>query len=136
MKDLNIKENPQKTLHIPSLTGGLDLTKLRDKLPTNTLSVCENMWQRDGILESRPALFTDNDCILGDGEYYYGDPSLTELTNIEYEYDGTVYRLVYKSVEVDIATHFCYTNLIGPDGKMFKTAQILFLRTLLFNNLF
>lgn len=129
MTDLKIKETAQKKLHIPALTGGLDLADLRDKTPVNTLKICKNMWQRNGILESRPALFTNENCILGDGEYYYSDPSLTELTNIEYEYDGTVYRLVYKSVEVDIATHFCYTNLIGPDGKMFKTAQILFLRT-------
>lgn len=128
MKNLKIKEATQKTFHIPALTGGLDFRDLRDK-SANSLLNCKNVWQKGGILKSRPALFTDENCILGDGEYYYSDPSLTELTNIEYECDGTVYRLVYKNVEVDIATHFCYTILISPEGKTFKTAQIMFSRT-------
>lgn len=128
MKDLNIKENPQKTLHIPALTGGLDLRDLHDK-SNNSLSNCKNVWQKGGILKSRPALFCDINSVLGKEEYYYNDPSATVVTDIEYEYGKTVYRMVYKSVEVDIATHFCYTNLIGPDGKVFKTARIIFTRT-------
>ena len=129
MKDLDIKSNKIKTLHIPALTGGLNLTNLRHEAPKNSLRISKNVWQNNGILETRPGLFTQKECLIGDGDYYDSTPAVTELTSVEYEKDGKIYRLVYKNVDIDIATQICFTSLISKDGSVFKTGQMLFMRT-------
>ncbi len=129
MKDLDIKSNKVNTLHIPALTGGLNLTNLRHEAPKNSLRISENLWQKNGVLETRPGLWTQKECLIGDGQFYHRTPAVTELTPVEYEAEGKVYRLVYKNVDVDIATQICFTSLISDDGAVYKTAEILFLRT-------
>ena len=129
MKDLNIKSNKIQTLHIPALTGGLNLSNLRHDAPKNSLRISKNMWQNNGILETRPGLCTQKECLIGDGEYYESTPAVTELTSVEYESEGKIYRLVYKNVDIDIATQICFTSLISEDGSVFKTGEMLFLRT-------
>ncbi len=129
MKELDIKTGKINTLHIPALTGGLNLTNLRHEAPKSSLRISKNMWQNNGILETRPGLSTQKECLIGDGEYYHLTPAVTELTKVEYESDGKTYRLVYKNVDVDISTQICFTSLISEDSGVFKTGQILFLRT-------
>ena len=129
MKDLDIKSNKIKNLHIPALTGGLNLTNLRHEAPKNSLRISKNVWQNNGILETRPGIFTQKEWLIGDGEYYDSTPAVTELTSVEYEKDGKIYRLVYKNVDIDISTQICFTSLISKDGSVFKTGQMLFLRT-------
>ena len=129
MKDLDIKSNKIKTLHIPALTGGLNLSNLRHEAPKNSLRISENMWQNNGILETRPGLSTQKEALIGDGQYYHLTPAVTEPTSVVYESGGKLYRLVYKNVEIDISTQICFTSLISEDGSILKRGEILFLRT-------
>lgn len=43
-------------LHIPELSGGLNRVDPLDTVRDNQLTDCENVWFKDGILQSRPAL--------------------------------------------------------------------------------
>lgn len=43
-------------LHIPQLSGGLNRVDPLDTVRDNQLTDCENVWFKDGVLQSRPAL--------------------------------------------------------------------------------
>ncbi len=129
MKELDIKSGKIKTLHIPALTGGLNLTNLRHEAPKNSLRISKNVWQNNLNLETRPGLLAKKECLIGDGQYYHLTPAVTEPTSVVYESGGKLYRLVYKNVDIDVSTQICFTSLVSEDGSVLKRGEILFLRT-------
>ena len=118
-----------KTLHIPQLDKGLNLTDNTHISDINGLSDCKNVWFNDGVLKSRPGLYTKpenyiNDEFYRDGFYYHYRPADVEIT-----IDGELKKIVVEEIEYDDSSYICLVHLINSKGLVENCSELIFNRT-------
>lgn len=59
MKWPKITKQPLRTVTVPKLSGGLNMRDAVTLVKDNQLTECTNLWFKDGILKTRPALYTN-----------------------------------------------------------------------------
>lgn len=65
MKYVSLKNSPVKSFRIPVLDKGVNFGENPDGFSKANSNLCKNMWCRDGILQSRPAITVDINNIIG-----------------------------------------------------------------------
>lgn len=118
-----------KTLHITQLDKGLNLAENTHNSDINGLSDCKNVWFNNGVLKSRPGLYTTpenfiNDEFYRDGFFYHFCPDDTEIT-----IDGELKKIVVEEIEYDDSAYICLIHLINSDGVAENCSELIFNRT-------
>ena len=65
MKYPMINRQPRREVNIPQLSGGLNLRDSLTGVRDNQITDCVNMWYKDGMLRTRPAISKSNWAIGG-----------------------------------------------------------------------
>ncbi len=60
MKWPMMNKYPLRTVTVPKLSGGVNLRDAVTLIKDNQLTECLNMWYKDGILKTRPSLYTNS----------------------------------------------------------------------------
>ena len=68
MKYPMINRQPRREVNVPELSGGLNLRDSLSGIRDNQMTDCVNMWYKEGMLRTRPAIGNANS-ILGDLDY-------------------------------------------------------------------
>ena len=90
-----IRNSPIHTLNIPEMSGGVNLRDSLTLVNDNQLTECKNMWFKDGMLKTRPAVKDCEDFFevdIGEG-YFLLDTSIKTYPNNTAVIDGKEYYL-------------------------------------------
>ena len=61
MKFAKINKQPSRSVTVPKLSGGINLRDAVTMVQDNQLTDSKNMWYKDNILKTRPAMYTNSD---------------------------------------------------------------------------
>ncbi len=128
MKFPEINTAKRHTLHIPSLTDGLDTEQNPHTSQNIGLEECENVWIKDGLLKTRLGLDTTPDNMIKSLRYSRGYYHTFKDESFELEVEGELKHVVTEMVEYDISTQVCMTHYLNADGTLWGSGQILFSR--------
>ncbi len=128
MNGLEFNTAEAKALHIPALSKGLDLRDIRHSGDHQALIDGYNVWTINGVLETRPGLFTAPDRLISHSEFNGAQYIRTLATDIQAETMGETKSLVIQMIEYDISSHFIVTYFLNSDGTVYSRAVMSFFR--------
>lgn len=126
-------KSPSRAVSVPALSGGVNLNDALNLVDDNQMTECKNVWYKDGLLQTRPALISDSDIIeeSADNETeFYVSKSQMIFNEKNYKFfvkkDKTlnilqVFALAYGS-EIVITTKFEESTSM-PEVEMFYTGK-------------
>lgn len=114
-----------QTLHIKGLTGGLNFSENSEK-DNGGLAYGKNLWVQNGVLKSRPGLYTTEDRTLNNTAYQGGYSYYYIPTDIEITVDGELKKMFAEEIDIDDSHHVMLTHFINSDGSHSSTAEIHF----------
>ncbi len=117
-----------KTLHIPKLSKGLCYNSNPHITDDAALADCKNIWFREGLLTTRPALYTKVENVLNHGDFTQGSSFLARTEKLEIVINSEPKYLVSERIDYDISAYFCLTHLLNSDGTPYSTAVLSFNR--------
>ncbi|MBR4049186.1 MAG: hypothetical protein IKK09_01685 [Clostridia bacterium] len=99
--------NRKYTLNIPDFSGGINASKPIQDIQDNQAAMIKNMWLKDGVLQTRPALK------VGSDEAYLSSNSLLYDIGLELKYSYELYSSAAASLG----------NLISKSGRLFRSGK-------------
>ncbi len=116
------------TLHISSLTQGLESNENPHSQKNVALENCKNVWEENGLLKTRPALNTSAQRLIKSSEYSDGLYYSYRGEGLDVEIDGEIKKMVSEIIDYDISAQYCITHFLNPDGTVYKSAEMGFYR--------
>lgn len=86
-----MNRQPTRTVGIPKLSGGVNLRDSVTLVNDNQLTDCKNMWFKDGVLKTRPGLYTNEN--MEYSIFSYIESCNGKPLDIYMEKNGLLYRL-------------------------------------------
>ncbi len=117
------------TLHIPSLTGGLNYNENPHNSKIFYLQDCKNIWNEKGLLKTRPGISTSASRRVYTKTYETGYYKSYKLKDLQMELDGELRQLCLELIEYDLSLQVCMTHFLSSDGTIYKSAALEFPRT-------
>ena len=90
----SLKNNPTTTLNIPAFNGGINSSTVSQDIQDNQAVKMANMWLKDGVLQTRPALKRGSD-----NAYFLAESGLVDLgieAKLGYEKNDTSIQHTYR----------------------------------------
>lgn len=94
MQYVSLKNNPTTTLNIPAFNGGINSSTVSQDIQDNQAVKMANMWLKDGVLQTRPALKRGSD-----NAYFLAESGLVDLgieAKLGYDKDDTSIQHTYR----------------------------------------
>lgn len=117
------------TLHIASLNGGLNSSLSPYESEKENLSDCKNVWVKNGLISTRPALQTNTRSLIYDNQYYSAFYHRYKTADIEVMLDGEPMKIVVEEIDYSESNYFYLTHFMHWDGSLYKTARMHFARS-------
>lgn len=90
----SMKSNPTITLNIPAFNGGINQSAPSHAIQDNQVTEIKNMWLKDGVIQTRPALKRGSE-----NAYFLAESGLIDLgieAKLGYEKDGESIQHTYR----------------------------------------
>ncbi len=121
MKFPAINKRPRQILTVPQLNGGLNLRDSITGIADNQLIDSKNMWFKDGILKTRPALRLKIDNLISSSGIIFEN---LKYENAAFEKEGNTYN-VFSTLSVEnkrISAFYVKEN--GTKANLFKSVEL------------
>lgn len=105
-----IGRNRNVTLKIPDFSGGIEASKPAQDIQDNQAVSVSNMWLKDGILQTRPALKS-----VSTGAYHSADAELSDL-GLDFKYGCSLYN----------AANAVISDTIQRTGRLFRFGKAFY----------
>ena len=115
-------------LRIKNLSGGVNLKEEPNSIEDNQCSKIKNMWFKDGVLKNRPAMTTNAENRLFDGDTHHAFWNEFQIFGTQITPESEVSRLALLSETYDSMVRYKFF-LISKDGTTKQVAGIDFTRT-------
>lgn len=129
MKYVSPKNDELKCFNLPVLDKGVNLYDGNDKISDDNMKFCKNVWYKNGILKTRPALFGDTQNIIGKNLLTDGVNFEWRLTETEVFYNGQNHRIAFAQTFYSNSACFVYAFLIDQEGNATNIGNMQFIRT-------
>lgn len=128
MKFPTFKNDNSSICHIGGVTKGITEQKSCHKPEDLGLTACNNVIYKDGFLQNRLGLLTDDANLIDNSEYSENMYSTTEDTGIEIQTELGMAKMIVEKINYDISAYILLAHFITEDGTYFKSAPIYFQR--------
>ncbi len=129
MKYESLKNSDLKNITISVQNMGVNLSDNNGNFAENNLKFCKNIWNKNGILETRPGLSCEESNIIGKAILKENVNYESRFTDAEIYIDGKYHKITVSNVFYSNSAFFAYVSLVDEDRNITDIGALHFART-------
>ncbi len=124
MKFPTKRTDNMKIFHISGFSKGLNLENVENN--DVYLEDCNNVWHKNGNLQSRPGIATKAENFINDSHYRTSENYNFFSQDITFNIEGETKNIVLEKIRSDNTAYVCLTHILNEDGSIWQSAMMNF----------